>query len=397
MIDVIIPVYKGLAETRRCIESVLAARQREPFATVVVDDASPEPEIARYLDGLARDGRIELVRNEHNVGFVQSVNRAMALHADRDVVLLNSDTEVANDWLDRLRAAAYSHDKVATATPFSNNATICSYPFEGWNGAVPGTLGLAELDRLFAGTNAALTLFIPTAVGYCMYIRRAALAEVGLFDAERYGRGYGEENDFCMRAGKAGWRHVLAADVFVYHEGGVSFSHERFALIRAAGEVLVAAHPEYHRLVHDFILADPARRFRDAIDLARMKRGHEEGESLLKERSDERARLLRGLLEIEKVAEARDSTIGQLSYALEHAGQRISERDRAIADLTALAHDRMREITENQQELERLRAGLKNAEALAFARLAELQRIHSSWPWRAFNAVMRRMPRNASS
>src|SRR4030095_12858710 len=97
LIDVIIPVYKGLEETKRCIESVLACRQREPFSVVVVDDASPEPAIASYLDALAAAGRVELARNEHNLGFVQSVNRGMAMHADRDVVLLNSDTEVAND------------------------------------------------------------------------------------------------------------------------------------------------------------------------------------------------------------------------------------------------------------------------------------------------------------
>jgi GT2 family glycosyltransferase len=391
VIDVIIPVYKGLEETRRCIESVLANRQSEPFNLVAVDDASPEPAIAAWLDSAAAAGRIELLRNEHNVGFVQSVNRGMALHPDRDVVLLNSDTEVANDWLDRLRAAAYAHEKVATATPFSNNATICSYPFEGWNGAVPGTLGLAELDRLFAQTNARQALFIPTAVGFCMYIRRAALDGVGLFDAKRFGRGYGEENDFCMRAGKAGWRHVLAADVFLFHEGGVSFSSERFALIRAAGEALVAVHPEYHRMVHDFILADPARVFRDAVDLARMKRGHEEGAALLRERSDERARLLRGLLEIEKVAAERDSKVSQLNYALDHAGERITERDRAIAELTGLAHQRMNEIVANHEEIERLRAGLKHAESLAFSRLAELQRIHSSRLWRLFSALSRRV------
>ena len=56
-----------------------------------------------------------------------------------------------------------------------------------------------------------------------MYIRRAALADVGAFDAEAFGRGYGEENDFCLRAGARGWRHLLACDTFVYHEGSVSF------------------------------------------------------------------------------------------------------------------------------------------------------------------------------
>src|SRR5262249_39452413 len=159
-----------------------------------------------------------------------------------DVVLLNSDTEVANDWLDRLHACAASDAKIATVTPFSNNATICSYPFHGWQGSVPGTLGLAELDRVFARANAGRVVDLPTAVGFCMYIRRPALDALGLFDAERYGRGYGEENDFCMRAAKVGWRNVLAGDVFVYHEGSVSFSVERFALQAAATKALVDAH-----------------------------------------------------------------------------------------------------------------------------------------------------------
>jgi GT2 family glycosyltransferase len=219
MIDVIIPVYKGLQQTRRCIESVLASRQAAPFEIVTVDDASPEAGITSYLDELAAARRIVLVRNERNLGFVQSVNRGMSLHSDRDVVLLNSDTEVANDWLDRLLKSAYAYPDVGTVTPFSNNATICSYPFEGWTGGVPGTLALADLDRLFASTNAGRTVDLPTAVGFCMLIRRACLDQVGAFDAERFGRGYGEENDFCMRASGVGWRNVLAGDVFVYHEG----------------------------------------------------------------------------------------------------------------------------------------------------------------------------------
>jgi GT2 family glycosyltransferase len=397
LIDVIIPVYKGLAQTRRCVESVLANRQLVPFATVIVDDASPEPQIGAYLDQLAREGRIELVRNETNEGFVRSANRGMRLHADRDVVLLNSDTEVANDWLDRLSASAYANERIATATPFSNNATICSYPYEGWTGAMPGTLSLGELDRMFAQTNARESVDIPTAVGFCMFVRRQCLDAIGLFDAERFGRGYGEENDFCMRAGKAGWRHVLAADVFVFHEGGVSFSDERFTLVRENARVLVEAHPEYNRVVHEFILADPARKFRDAVDAARMKHGHEEGAALLRERSDERARLLRGLLQLDKVAAESQSKIGQLSYALEHAGTQLAERDRAIADLTTTLLERTDELVQAQQEMERLRAGLKHAETLAFSRMEELDRIKSFWLWRAFSAAMRRFSKGTFS
>lgn len=270
-IDIIIPAYRGLAETRRCIESVLASRNTQASAVVVVDDCSPEPALSGHLDALATAGRIELLRNPANRGFVASVNRAMALHPDRDVVLLNSDTEVANDWLDRLRRAAHSAPDIGTVTPFSNNATICSYPYLDWPGGVPGTLGLAGLDALIAGANAGITVDLPTAIGFCMYIRRDCLARVGPFDEATFGRGYGEENDFCLRAEAAGWRNVLAADVFVYHQGSVSFGDDRHALMESAGAAILARYPDYMDKVVDFVTHDPVAPLRDRINTIRSR------------------------------------------------------------------------------------------------------------------------------
>ncbi len=286
-IDVVIPVFGGAAPTRKCLESVLSNAQAAPLEVVVVDDASPDAAITGYLDDLSRAGRVTLLRNEANLGFVRSVNRGMSLHPDRDVVLLNSDTEVANDWLDRMRGAACRAAEVATVTPFSNNATICSYPFEGWNAGLPGALGLARLDRLFATTNTGRTVDLPTAVGFCMYIRRDCLDKIGLFDAERFGRGYGEENDFCMRASRGGWRHVLAADVFVFHEGSVSFRGERLSLIETAMAALLEVHPGYLDQVREFIARDPARPLRAAIDEARIACDAREAEHVRRERARE--------------------------------------------------------------------------------------------------------------
>ena len=386
-IDVVIPVYRGHDQTRRCIESVLAARQSAPTNVVVIDDATPEPAIAAYLDEVARSGRLTLLRNAANLGFVRSVNRGMALNPGHDVVLLNSDTEVANDWLDRLRASAYREANIATVTPFSNNATICSYPFEGWDGRIPGTLGLAALDAIFARANAGKAVDIPTAVGFCMFIRRDCLERLGAFDAERFGRGYGEENDFCMRAGKAGWRNVLAADVFVFHEGAVSFSEERAALTHAAGHTLIAIHPEYPAKVHEFVRNDPAAPLRSAVDLARVEAGTEEAKHVVAERLDERTRLVAGLWEIDKLAETvreRQSVIGQLDRALEHASELVAERDRVIAAERALFAGRAEEVA-------KLSAGLAYAEKLAFERADELERIQSFWLWRAFSFLRNRV------
>jgi GT2 family glycosyltransferase len=369
LIDVIIPVYKGLQSTRRCVDSVLGCPQSAAFEVVAIDDASPDPEISRYLSELAGQGRITLARNESNLGFVQSVNRGMALHAERDVVLLNSDTEVANDWLDRLRHGAYGQPDVGTVTPFSNNATICSYPFEGWAGGVPGTLGLAALDRLFAATNAGRTVDLPTAVGFCMYIRRECLQAVGLFDAQRFGRGYGEENEFCLRAAAAGWKSVLAGDVFVFHEGAVSFSDERAALTLSAGKALVDVHPDYVPRVRAFITLDPPGALRAAVDSARVALGAGEMRQVLAERVEERALLKARLTQAERYADEREPVIAKLREGLALAETLLAERD---------------------VEISRLRSGLSHAEALAFARARELEELHRSWIWKA-RAILARM------
>lgn len=272
-IDVIIPVYRGLAETRACLDSVLATVPDELGQIIVINDASPEPEITAWLEQQAKiEPRLILLSNAKNLGFVQTCNRGMALHPERDVVLLNSDTEVANDWLSRLQSSACQDRRIGTVTPFSNNATICSYPRFCMDNTLPAGWSVAELDALFSRCNRGEWTDIPTAIGFCMYIRRECLNETGYFDERHFGKGYGEENDFSMRAKALGWRHILCADVFVYHAGSVSFADQQNHRKRQALQVLNRLHPDYESLVHRHIAQDPARSFRLRVDLARLKR-----------------------------------------------------------------------------------------------------------------------------
>ena len=271
-VDVIIPVYRGYDETLACIHSVLTAPVQTPYKLVVVDDCSPEPALSAVLGGLADSGLIQLIRNSTNLGFVGSVNRGMSLHSDRDVILLNSDTIVYNDWLDRLRSAAVSEDRIGTATPFSNNATICSYPRFVQNNDLELELDFRDLDRLTAEVNARVRVPVPTAVGFCMYVRRQCLAETGLFDAARFGKGYGEENDFCLRASQNNWRHVLAADVLVRHQGAVSFTTSARTATAEASKRLLERYPNYDQLIAEFIRKDPIRQARRRLDMARLQR-----------------------------------------------------------------------------------------------------------------------------
>ncbi|WP_417504208.1 glycosyltransferase [Marinomonas gallaica] len=272
-IDVIIPVYRGLQDVIDCLDSVKSSQNTCAFELIVIDDCSPEPEVSQLLQERAAAGDFTLLVNHENLGFVATVNRGMQLHPERDVLLLNSDTLVANDWLDRIARAAYADEKVATVTPFSNNATICSYPTFCQDNTLPSNTPLAVLDRLFSKANSGMAVEVPTGVGFCMYIRRACLVEIGYFDVETFGKGYGEENDFCQRAIKAGWKNRFALDTFVQHTGNVSFGDEHNELKHGALGKLVKHHPLYERDVHQHIAEDPARNARVKTWLASLIAG----------------------------------------------------------------------------------------------------------------------------
>jgi GT2 family glycosyltransferase len=98
-----------------------------------------------------------------------------------------------------------------------------------------------------------------------MYLRRAALDAIGDFDAETFGRGYGEENDWCMRSSAAGWKHVLCDDAFVAHLGNASFGPLGLAPDENSMRRLLDRHPDYLERVRAFIDADPLKAHRDRV------------------------------------------------------------------------------------------------------------------------------------
>ena len=175
-VDVVVPVFAGYGETMTALRRVIEARNLRPHELVVIDDASPDPAISGALAVLAERGLARVVRHGRNRGFVASANHGLRLHADRDVVLLNADTEVFDGWLDRLLAPAVGD--VGTVTPLSNAATILSYPVRLRDNHAPIEIDDAGLDRLAAGLGEAVC-DIPTAVGFCMLIRRACIEATG--------------------------------------------------------------------------------------------------------------------------------------------------------------------------------------------------------------------------
>lgn len=260
-VSVILPVYRGIEMTRRCIEAAMPGVLALPEAVLLaINDGSPDQGMQAMLESLVPlwPGRFHVLENPVNLGFVGTVNRGLAHFPAQDVVLLNSDVVVPADWLQRLRVEAYSHPQVATVTPFSNNATICSFPNFLEENVQPFALDVHAIDAVFRQSSLPC-IAAPTGIGFCMYIRRACLDQIGYLNAEKFGRGYGEENDLCQRAIKAGWLNLLSPNMYAYHEGGVSFSTDKQALVDRAMGVLDSLHPNYHADVQAFIQRDPVR------------------------------------------------------------------------------------------------------------------------------------------
>jgi GT2 family glycosyltransferase len=118
----------------------------------------------------------------------------------------------------------------------------------------------AKLQAMAARLHDGQSAEIPVGVGFCLYVRHDCLAQVGLPDAAVFGRGYGEESDFCMRARARGWSHRLAADVFVFHAGGRSFAGRRAALLERSQALLEQRYPGYAAAVWRYIRSDPLHR-----------------------------------------------------------------------------------------------------------------------------------------
>lgn len=252
-ISIVVPVFNAPDETRRCLAALRATVPPDRAEVILIDDASTDPSIPGVLaEGSAPAWRRE--RQDENLGFVGTVNRGLAMAGRNDVILLNSDTVPAGDWLEAIQRCAAACPDAASITPWTNNGEIASLPELCRAAPVPD-----DVERWARACRTPRPAYprLPTAVGFCMYLRRACLDRVGDFDAQTFGKGYGEENDWCMRASAAGWTHRLCDDAFVAHQGQASFGPIGLKPDESSMQRLLGLHPEYLDTVMAFIRDDP--------------------------------------------------------------------------------------------------------------------------------------------
>ncbi len=267
-VDVIIPVYNGVEHLKRLIPSILA-NTSQPHRFIFIDDCSPDKEALRYIESTmaGRDDALVL-KNERNLGFTGTVIKA-AKHVRSSVfVLLNTDTVVPENWLERMAAPFLEDERIGSTTPFSNSAVYFSYPNFGADHKVEDEGKFLAPDALFRrmkDRGPEVNEFV-VGVGFCMGIRKSCWDKFGGFDAQAFGKGYGEECDWCMRILSHGYKNVIVPNLFVYHNHGGSFNaEEKKALGKAHGKILDERWGEYMKSIAKYADADPWGLYRLAV------------------------------------------------------------------------------------------------------------------------------------
>jgi GT2 family glycosyltransferase/glycosyltransferase involved in cell wall biosynthesis len=260
-LDIIIPFYRNadlVAPLFRSFEETLTELKDLACTIVAVNDSPDDLELERALtaatNALSSSLSCRVIRNERNLGFVRSVNGAArkSVAARHDVVLLNSDTIVFPGAMREIQRVADCDPLIGFVSPRSNNATICTFPAqEEFQHIAP-----SDSNAIFRQICSYLPEFhfVPTAVGFCLYVKLEVLEEFGFFD-ETYGAGYNEENDLIMRANRCGYRAALANRAFVYHIGESSFSTSsspKQSLEEKNAALLRNRYPEYTPSVNKY-------------------------------------------------------------------------------------------------------------------------------------------------
>lgn len=244
-VDIIIPIYNAFEDLQVCLQSLYKNTNLGSNRLILINDNSPDERIRPCLDEQAdRNRNVIVVHNEKNKGFSANVNIGIAQSRTNDVILLNSDTIVTENWVEKIVECAYSDDEIGTVTPMSNNATLCSVPVFGEENSLPQQLTVERAAKIAEECSMKKYPRITVANGFCMFIKREVIECIGGFDAETFGRGYGEENDFCNRAEQMGYIHVMCDDTYIYHSGTKSFvSKEKEAYQKEHEQILRNRYP----------------------------------------------------------------------------------------------------------------------------------------------------------
>ncbi len=216
--SIIILTYNNLEYSKLCIESIRKYTKRGSCEIIVVDNNSTD----NTVKWLKQQNDIKLILNKENLGFPKGCNQGIEIaEKDNDILLLNNDVVVTQNWIDNLKRCLYSNNKIGAVGSITNSCSnYQAIPVQYNN--LDEMIGFAKQNNISSSSKWEERLRL---VGFCMLIKNSVVKEVGFLD-ERFSPGNFEDDDYSFRVRKAGYRLMLCKDSFIHHFGSASFGKE---------------------------------------------------------------------------------------------------------------------------------------------------------------------------
>lgn len=265
-VDIVITAINGgFIKYIQCIANILQVKNELSFDLIIVNCDILDKSQSGKLHEIADKFGFTYLNSNNKKSIGNLINHAISMHPDRDVLWLDSDSEVFDNFLDRMHAIAYAQTNCASITPISNNAASFGYPLTSQDNLYALLVEDKNINILAADVNSGINVEAPTGLGYCLYIKRVSLNQVGMFD-EKFCSQHAMIHDLCWRFVKSGYTNLITPTVFVRQYASTTYEQKKNGFFLEHLLQLREKHPDYLVAISDFISADPLKSSRIRLD-----------------------------------------------------------------------------------------------------------------------------------
>ncbi|MDQ4710623.1 methyltransferase domain-containing protein [Bacillus subtilis] len=213
--SIIVLTYNQLALTKQCLESIWKHTNNDCIEVIVIDNGSHDG----TRDYLKQITSIKAIFNKTNEGFAKACNQGLEVASGDNILFLNNDTVVTNQWLEPMIKLLYQDDKIGMVGPVSNYVSGPQQVPVNYTNVEE----IEDFSRLYCLQQRGRSKAVLRLVGFCLLVKKKVLDEVGGFD-ERFVGGSFEDDDLSLRVLQAGYQLKIALDSFVHHHGHATFT-----------------------------------------------------------------------------------------------------------------------------------------------------------------------------
>lgn len=216
--SIIILTLNQLDHTKLCLQSI-EQHTPESHELIIVDNGSTDGTLDYLTKYASTHPSVRIISNKDNLGFAAGNNQGMTVAEGDFLLLLNNDTIVTEGWLGRMVSVFERYQHVGIVGPVSNNV---SGPQQVKEANYDSLEKMHAFAKAWSMAHSGETTEFFRVVGFCLLVRREVIEKIGGLD-EQFGSGNFEDDDFCLRAGAAGYGALIAKDSFVHHTGSQTF------------------------------------------------------------------------------------------------------------------------------------------------------------------------------